>query len=136
MIQIIGTVVSGKGEAQRYTREPWARETFVRAVGIDPFPGTLNVAVPEGPERDVWLEARIKRGILLPAPSATFCDGRLFRADVTALASGRFERGAVVVPMVPGYPDDQLEIIAAVALREALAVGDLDELIVQIHEEG
>jgi len=134
LIQLVGTVASGKGEARRYTREPWARKAFMAAVGIDPFPGTLNLSIPEGPERDAWLAARTTGGILMPAPSSAFCDGRLFRVDVTVLASGRFEQGAVVVPMVPDYPEDQLEIISAVSLREALQVDDLEELVVQIDE--
>jgi CTP-dependent riboflavin kinase len=35
--------------------------------------------------------------------------------------------------MVPGYPEDQLEIIAAVGLRNALVVGDGDEIAVKIE---
>lgn len=132
MIRLTGKIVSGKGEARRYTREPWALDAFMKAAGIDPFPGTLNLAVPEGAERMAWLKARTTRGILLPAPSAGFCDGRLFRAEVTA-ASGRSEKGAIVVPMVPGYPEDQLEIIAAVGLRDVLAAGDGDEVAVTIE---
>lgn len=133
MIRLVGTVVSGKGEARRYTREPWALDAFMKAAGIDPFPGTLNLAVYDGVERTAWLKARTARGVLLPAPSAGFCDGRLFRAEVTA-APGRSEKGAIVVPMVPGYPEDQLEIIAAVGLRDALAVEDGDEVAVRIEE--
>jgi len=34
--------------------------------------------------------------------------------------------------MVPGYPEDQLEIIATVGLRDALGVADRDELRVEI----
>jgi riboflavin kinase len=132
MIRLVGKVVSGKGEARRYTREPWALDAFMTAAGIDPFPGTLNLAVPEGAERTAWLKVRTTRGILLPAPSAGFCDGRLFRAEVTA-PLGRCEKGAIVVPMVPGYPEDQLEIIAAVGLRDALEVRDGDEVAVKVE---
>lgn len=133
MIRLVGKVVSGKGEARRYTREPWALDAFMKAAGIDPFPGTLNLAVPESSERAAWLKVRTARGMVLPAPSTGFCDGRLFHAEVTA-SSGRSERGAIVVPMVPGYPEDQLEIIAAVGLRDALAIGDGDEVVVWIEE--
>ena len=132
MIRLVGTVVSGKGEARRYTREPWALDAFMKAARIDPFPGTLNLAVIENSEQAAWLKARTTHGILLPAPSAAFCDGRLFHAEVTA-SSGRIEKGAIVVPMVPGYPEDQLEIIAAIGLRDALAVGDGDEVVVKIE---
>jgi CTP-dependent riboflavin kinase len=136
-IRLTGTLVSGQGVAQSFTRAPWARAAFMQAVGIDPFPGTLNLKIAEGPSRAAWVTARAKRGILMPAPDASFCDGRLFRATLWALAgqypTGRSIAGAVVVPMVPKYPEEQLEIIAAVALRDALGVRDGDELVVQVN---
>ena len=127
-----GRLVSGQGVAKDFTREPWAREGFMKAVGIDPYPGTLNLAVADQPERRLWIERRGKAGILMPAPNAKFCDGRLFRAVVRA-PSAKSAPGAVVVPMVPGYPEDQLEIIATVALRAALGAADGDMLDVIIE---
>jgi riboflavin kinase len=132
-IELVGKVATGKGEARRYTRESWARTAFMEAVEIDPFPGTLNLKVPKGRGRNEWIACRRTTGILMPAPGAAFCDGRLFRVDVTSF--GRRERGAVVVPMVPGYPEDLLEIIAAVELRPALRIRDGDELSVRIDLE-
>ncbi|MGE5538823.1 MAG: DUF120 domain-containing protein [Gemmatimonas sp.] len=131
IIRLSGRLVSGQGVARTFTREPWARSGFMAAVGIDPFPGTLNLSIPEGPQRTAWSAARISRGILMPAPSASFCDGRIFRATVAARARAAIA-GAVVVPMVPGYPEDQLEIIAAVGLRDALGIEDGDELAVDV----
>jgi CTP-dependent riboflavin kinase len=123
-IMLTGRLVSGQGVAKSFTRETWARNAFMKAVGIDPFPGTLNLAVDDGPERRAWISARSSGGILMPAPNATFCDGRLFRARVTAAIMGKSADGAVVVPMVPGYPEEQLEFIAVVGLRDTLGVGD------------
>ncbi|HTI88172.1 MAG TPA: DUF120 domain-containing protein [Alphaproteobacteria bacterium] len=131
-IRLTGTLVSGQGVARGFTRESWARSAFVAGVGIDPFPGTLNLLISESPARAAWVAARVQRGILMPAPQASFCDGRLFRATVGS-ANGPSIDGAVVVPMVPKYPEEQLEIIAAVGLRDALGVRDGDELIVHVN---
>lgn len=131
-IELIGRLASGEGVARHYTREAWARSAFMAAVGIDPFPGTLNVLIPDGPHRQRWLAARMTEGILLPAPNPEFCDGRLFRATVTSV-SAHFMTGAVVVPMVQAYPDDRVELIAEVGLREALGIVDGDVLTVRIE---
>jgi riboflavin kinase len=130
-LRLTGTLVSGQGVARGFTREPWARAAFVAAVAIDPFPGTLNLRIADGPARAAWIAARARRGIVMPAPEASFCDGRLFRANVSALNVAAVA-AAVVVPMVPKYPDEQLEIIAAVALRDALGVRDGDEVVVLV----
>lgn len=135
-IQLTGRLVSGQGVARHYTREQWARDAFMAAVGIDPYPGTLNLHVPDSDERQRWIVRRTCSGILLPAPNPTFCDGRLFRAAVFFEASRRSLEGAVVVPMVAGYPEDQIEIIAAVGLRDAFGADDGAEFSVRISLGG
>ena len=131
-IELTGRLVSGQGVARHYTREEWARAAFMAAAGIDPFPGTLNLSVPDSSERQRWVACRGQAGILLSAPDPSFCHGRLFRASVSSGSTGRSTEGAVVVPMVPVYPEDQLEIIASVGLRVALGVEDGAELLVRI----
>lgn len=132
-IVLTGRLVSGQGVARTFTRESWAREAFMKGVGIDPFPGTLNLAVADSPERKQWIAARGNSGILMPAPNAKFCDGRLFPAAVTEPVSGKSVEGAIVVPMVPGYPEDQLELIATVGLRDTLGIADGAGLRVEIE---
>jgi riboflavin kinase len=131
-LELSGRLASGEGVARHYTREAWARDAFMKAAGIDPFPGTLNVLIPDGPDRQSWLEARVTEGIVLPAPTPEFCDGRLFHAIVTSMA-GHSAKGAVVVPMVPGYPEDRVEVIADIGLREAFGIVDGDVLTVRIE---
>jgi riboflavin kinase len=135
VIRLTGTLVSGQGVARGFTREQWARDAFIAGVGIDPFPGTLNLRIADGPARASWIVARASRGIVMPAPDASFCDGRLFHARLTA-GGGASVAGAVVVPMVPKYPEEQLEIIAPVGLRDALGIRDGDELIVDVDLRG
>ena len=134
-VRLVGRLVSGQGVARTFTRAEWARSAFMAAVGIDPYPGTLNLSVADGPERAAWLAARGRRGIVMAAPNAAFCDGRLFRATVSASGRPPID-GAVVVPMVAMYPEDQLEIIAAIGLRDALGVADGDELTVAVDLTG
>lgn len=118
-----GRVVTGKGVAVGFTATGWVRDGFLRLVGIAPFPGTLNLMVEEPDSRVVWDAIRALSGIRLPAPNERSCDARLYPVVV----GGRVE-GAIVLPEVPGYPPDQVEIIAAEGLRAALGLKDGDRV--------
>ncbi len=123
-----GRVATGKGEAVGFTTAPWAREGFLRLVGIDPYPGTLNLAVADAPARAAWAALRALPGIRMPAPDPAWCDARLYPVLV-----GGSVAGAVVLPEVASYPDDQVEIVAAVRLRDALGVSDGDAVRVELR---
>jgi HAD superfamily hydrolase (TIGR01509 family) len=120
---IDGRVVTGVGQGAGFTQLDWAVEQFVAECGIDPYPGTLNVVVTD--ERDVatWSAIRDRQGIRLRAAEPNACDSRLFPVRI----GDRFP-AAVVLPEVPGYPEDQIEIIAALPLRQHLAVADGDRV--------
>jgi len=119
-----GRVAQGQGEGAAFTRLVWARAAFIDQLGIDPFPGTLNLK-PE--DAKAWAALRATSGSLIRSPNPSFCNARAWQVKI----AGRID-GAVVVPEVPGYPKDKIEIIAAVSLRDALGLtdGDLVELSV------
>ena len=119
-----GRVARGRGEGAAFTQIPWARAEFVARLGVDPFPGTLNL-VPE--DAAAWAALRTTPGILIPSPDPKFCDARAWRVRV----AGRIDC-AVVVPDVPGYPGDKIEIIAAVRVRDALGLADGDLVALEV----
>jgi CTP-dependent riboflavin kinase len=125
-ISFTGRVTTGKGAAVGFTSSAWARDGFIRLVGIDPFPGTLNLTVAEGPERDAWRRLQGGSGILMAAHDPASCDAVLFPVTL----NGR-EPGVVVLPKVPGYDAGQVEIIAPVHLRGALGLRDGDSVVVR-----
>lgn len=43
-------------------------------------------------------------------------------------------RGAIIIPYVPGYPSDQIEVVATVHLRTALSLHDGDVITIQREE--
>ncbi len=116
-----GELVSGKGEGAFFTGADWARTAFQDLVGIDPWPGTLNLRVSDQGSLAVWTEVRNMAGLVLKAPDPAWCDGRCY----STLVAGR-EKAAIIVPEIADYPPDQVEIIAAVGLRQALAINDGD----------
>jgi len=119
-----GHVVRGQGEGASFTGLTWARAAFIAQLGIDPYPGTLNLR-PE--DVAAWAALRAMPGTIIKAPDAKFCDARAWRVRV----AGRIE-AAIVVPEVPGYPDNKIEIIAAVSLRDALSLADGDRLELEL----
>ncbi|MFT5539474.1 MAG: phosphoglycolate phosphatase [Alphaproteobacteria bacterium] len=124
-ISFTALVATGKGEAVGFTSAAWARASFLELVGIDPFPGTLNLTVMDGVAQAAWAQLRATGGRLMPPPDPAWCAGRLF----PALLDGRIE-GAIIVPEVADYATDQIEIIAAVNLRATLGIGDGDPVLV------
>lgn len=114
-ITLTGRVVTGLGQGTGFTQLPWARELFVDRLGVDPYPGTFNLKI-EDPGHLASLQALWKQeGICIPPPNTDFCAAKGFKVVV----ADRYP-GAIVFPLVPGYPQDTIEIIAPVQLRNAL----------------
>lgn len=126
-VVLTGKLVSGVGEARGFTRLPWARAQFVDKLGIDPFPGTLNIRVEDAAERAKWALVKAGAGVTIKPPDPKFCDARCYKLRI----QGRID-GAAVVPALPGYPDAQVEVIAAVGLRDALKLADGDTVTLDL----
>ena len=111
-IVLIGTVFSGSGNGRKFVCLPWVKRQIEEKLGFSPYPGTLNLHLnKENTKKKILLE--IANGIMIE-PQAGYCPGVLFKACLGSLEC------AVVVPKVPNYPSDVLEIISPVYLREYL----------------
>ncbi len=115
--------MSGLGQGASFTGLSWAREHFLAKLGIDPYPGTLNLILDSEPERAKWREWKDRNGIVLSAPDDQWCDAWCYPVRI----GGRLA-GAIVVPDVADYPSDQIEIISPQSVRGTLALGDNDVL--------
>lgn len=120
---IRGRVAEGLRESSSFTSLPWVREQFIGKLGIEPYPGTLNLEVSGADLRKLKRLKRRKGIEIVPAPG--FCSAKSFRVTV-----GGKIKGALVVPLVPGYPESKMEIIAAQKIMDTLQlkVGDLVEV--------
>ena len=120
-----GRVSTGLGLAVSFTTADWARQGFIQLVGVDPYPGTLNLKITDADSLTVWAALRATPGRYLPAPDSNSCAARLYPVTL-----GRGITGAIVLPEVPGYRADQVEIIAGVHLRQALNLANDDVIII------
>ncbi len=111
-----GTIFSGFGAGKRFVSLPWVKAQVEEKLGFTPYPGTLNLRLTdESKERRKILDP--KKGIPIK-PKTGYNSGVLFRASLCALEC------AVVLPLVPNYPSDVLEIISPLYLRCKLGLID------------
>ncbi len=111
-----GTVFSGTGQGKRFLELPWVKRQIVEKLGFVPYAGTLNLRLtPESIEKRRILDST--QGFVVE-PQAGYLSGVLFKAAI-----GEIEC-AVVIPKVPNYPKDIIEIISPTYLRGLLKIKD------------
>ena len=127
LIKVRGIVSSGVGESKVFTEIPWVRRQFIDKLGISPYPGTFNITVlPEDRERLNVIKNT--KGVEIIPEDMNFCSANSF----PALVNGRI-RGAVIIPLIPGYPQAQLEIISSEHIKQSLSLKDGDLVDVEIR---
>ncbi len=127
MGSLSGTLVSGLGKAADFTRLDWVRGQLIELAGIDPHPGTLNVLLDEEPVRASWRDLRSGAGELMDPPDAAFFRARCYPARI----AGRVP-AAIVFPEVPGYPEDKLELVSALHVRDHLSLAEGERIEVEL----
>ena len=121
-IEFSGTVTSGDGDGKKFMELPWVKRQITEKLGFTPYAGTLNLKLAEENAKQRKLLEKTPSAKVLPAEG--YCEGLLFKAFIGIVQC------AIVVPQVAGYPNDLLEVIASVNLREALQLEDGCEVTV------
>jgi len=119
MTVIEGRLVRGLGQAADFTQIAWVRRQLLSLAGIDPHPGTVNLGLGDEGNRQRWRNWRNMPGQTMEAADATFCSARCYPVRV----EGRIP-AAVVLPEVADYPEDKVEVVAALPLRQHLSLGE------------
>ena len=119
--------MTGRGEAVAFTRVDWARRQFIAKLGIDPFPGTVNLVLDDPSELAKWSAIKGLPGIVMVSPQPDWCNGRCYRVRIAGQLPG-----AIVLPEVADYPAAQVEVIAAVGVRDALGIVDGDSVTIEL----
>ena len=109
----------------------WVQAALKQCLGFTPFPATLNVRPSATEDAAVWQRVREgSAGVTLAPAHGNFCNARLYPIAIIGQAGKVPEKilGAVLFPEVENYPDDKIEIVAPLRLKEHLGVGDGDQL--------
>jgi riboflavin kinase len=123
-VTIEGTVFSGKGEGKKFVALPWVTKQIEVLAGFLPYLGTLNILLSEE-NQDKKLQMQTAGGFVI-LPELGFFEGKLFPAKIEGVAC------AVIIPLVPNYPKNVLEIIAKENLREKLKIKDGSHIKVEL----
>ncbi len=103
------------------------KKQFIEKLSVDPYPGTLNIEVIDPESLRIFKALRSEKGIEFTPEAPSFCSARCY----PVLIGGRL-KGAIVFPLVDGYPENKMELIASQNIKEALSVKAGDDLEVEI----
>jgi CTP-dependent riboflavin kinase len=120
-----GVLFTGEGNGRRYLSLPWVKQQLETALGYTPYLGTLNLKLTAESAKLKREIAQAKATVICPAEG--YCVGLLFKAVVEGINC------AVIVPQVKNYPEDVLEVVAQVSLRDALGLKDGDCVVVSVQ---
>jgi CTP-dependent riboflavin kinase len=128
--ELLGRLATGRGRGKRFTQLDWAREQFLDKLGIEPFPGTINLIVDDSESMKVWNRLKGTPGVRIDNPNdgPHDCDARCYPVSI----EGQID-GAIVLPEVAGYSPLQIEVIAAERVRDVLGIEDGDSLRLEIQ---
>jgi riboflavin kinase len=121
-----GIVFTGEGNGKKYLALPWVKKQLEEKLGYSPFLGTLNLKLIGESVKHKKILLKVESSVICPAEG--YCVGRLFKASIDGTTC------AVIVPQVKGYPENVMEVIAQVNLRETLKLkeGDTVTVLVQV----
>lgn len=122
-MELSGRVVTGTGQAAGFTELIHAKQQFLEKLGIDAWPGTLNIKIEDKRTLANWQSLRNKSGIDIKSPDGNNCHARSYPVHINHRITG-----AIIFPEISGYPADQVEIITSVPLRKHLSLNDGDRL--------
>ena len=122
-------MVTGIGVGSRFIGMEWVREQILEKLGFDPYLGTLNVRLDEETSRRYHSLLERREGIPIEPLDERYRRGKCYMSRINDRVDG-----AIVVPIVPDYPADLVEIVAPVNLRERLGLRDGSEVTVEILE--
>lgn len=127
--ELLGRLATGVGQGKHFTQLHWVRSQFLEKLAIIAFPGTINLILDDPQSMRTWNRLKGTPGVRIDNPNhgPHACDARCYPVSIDARIDA-----AIVLPEITGYPPVQIEIIAAVGVRDALDIDDGDSLRLQI----
>jgi len=110
---------------------PYYRESFVKYLGFEPYPGTLNAVIYDRASMENRVLLDMYKGIEIPEkrePDRILGSVKAFPASV-----GGISPSALVIPSRSVHPKSVIELISPIKLRDALNLKDGDEIEVEVY---
>lgn len=132
--RMTGVIFSDLGLASSFMKLDWVRFALRESLGFVPFPATLNVRPKSPQDAETWRRVRHGiPGVPLASAESGFCSAQLYPVEIAASQDrgGARIKGAVLLPHVKHYPEDKIEIVAPMRLKEHLGLQDGDALTLE-----
>ncbi len=107
------------------------RKQFISKLSIDPYPGTLNLEIVDPESLQNFKELKTMKGKEITPEDPSFCSAKCW----PVLIAGRI-KAALIFPLVEGYPENKMELIAPQNIKATLFVNTGDILEVEILQNG
>ena len=121
-----GDVRDGLGQGRAFAQLEWVCRQFRDKLGFSPYPGTLNIKV-ENPNA---LKVRYAlRGVEIEPEAEGYCSATCFRVKLAGGIDAMW-----IIPQVPDYPEDVVELMAPFSLRDALGLKTGDTVKLEIGD--
>lgn len=120
-----GTLFTGLNEGRYYISLKGYSKSFIRALGFEPFPGTLNLRLTN----EAMIEQRRRLGQMAGTNIPGFSDKKRSYGPVKvfkAKIAGKYPAGVLAIERTH-YDNSVLEVIAPLNLRKVLKLRDGDE---------
>jgi riboflavin kinase len=127
IVTLQGKVITGQGGGTKFLNLPWVQKQIIEKLGFKPFPGTLNLRLTRESVQTKKGFVTTEKAIMI-VPVKGFCCGLCYKARIMDKIDG-----AIIMPQVPSYPEDLLEIIAPVPLRKTLKLREGDEVRLTVY---
>ena len=123
-----GNLIEGLGEGRYYTRLPGYVNQFRNLLGIDPYPGTLNLRLhPDSLDTRQMVDSLNWINIKgFTSEDRTFGEAHGLKCSINGF------RCAIIVPGRSHYPEDIIEIISDVKLRKEMNLKNNDTVTVEV----
>lgn len=131
IIELTGVVFSGLGEGSYYVTIEGYRKQFIKKLGFDPYPGTLNVRLTSIMEKKQRKDLEYYSGIPIEGFNdeyRTYGGAKCFPVIINDTVEG-----AIVLTKRSLYDESVLEIIAPVNLRAKLNLKDGDKVRLKVY---
>ena len=103
------------------------KKQFISKLSIDPYPGTLNLEIVDPESLQNFKKLKVTQGVEITPEDPSFCSAKCY----PVLIGGRL-KGAIVFPLVEGYPENKMELIASENIQKALSLKTWEFLEVEI----
>lgn len=103
------------------------KRQFIKKLSIDPYPGTLNLEILEPESIVAYQNLKAQKGIKIISEDPSFCSARCYPVLINGLL-----KAAIVLPLVEGYPENKMELIASEKIKKALSLNTGEILEVEI----